>query len=95
MPRRSPFIVVLSLEERAALELRARRYTLPYYYVVRARMVLMAAAGLSNDEIALRLSTRREVVSLWRKRFVLGRLRGLEARPRPGRPRRQGLGSTR
>jgi transposase len=32
-------------------------------------MILMTAQGMSNDEIATRLDTRREVVSLWRKRF--------------------------
>jgi transposase len=50
-------------------------------------MVLMAADGLSNDQIAARLDTRREVVSLWRKRFFEDRLTGLEERSRPGRPR--------
>ena len=47
----------------------------------------MAAEGLSNDEIAKRLDTGREVVSLWRKRFFTERLAGLEERARPGRPR--------
>ena len=46
-----------------------------------------AAEGLSNDQIAERLDTRREVVSLWRKRFFEERLAGLEERARPGRPR--------
>jgi transposase len=50
-------------------------------------MVLMAADGLSNDQIAARLDARREVVSLWRKRFFEERLAGLEERSRPGRPR--------
>ncbi len=47
----------------------------------------MAAEGLSNDEIARRLDTRRDVVSMWRKRFFDDRLAGLEERSRPGRPR--------
>ncbi len=50
-------------------------------------MILMAADGLTNDQIAARLDTRREVVSLWRKRFFAERLAGLEERSRPGRPR--------
>jgi len=50
-------------------------------------MILLAAEGLSNDQIATRLDTRREVVSLWRKRFFEERLAGLEERSRPGRPR--------
>ena len=40
----------------------ARSYTLPYWQVTRAQMVLMAADGLRNDEIAQRLNCRREVV---------------------------------
>ena len=88
MPRRSPFEVKLSQEERKTLELRARSYTSPYFAVIRAQMILLAAAGQRNDEIAQRLNTRREVVSRWRKRFVLQRLAGLDERPRSGRPRK-------
>ena len=86
MPRKSPYTVTLSPEQRAELEARARRYTLPYRDVVRAKIVLMAAAGLDNDEIAARLDTRREIVSKWRKRFFEQGLAGLEERPRGGRP---------
>jgi transposase len=39
------------------------------FQVQRAKIVLLAAEGLSNDQIAARLDTRREVVWLWRKRF--------------------------
>ncbi|HUU61451.1 MAG TPA: helix-turn-helix domain-containing protein [Acidimicrobiia bacterium] len=53
---------------------------------MRAKMVLLAAEGLSNDEIARRLDARREVVSKWRKRFFEERVEGLEERPRRGRP---------
>jgi len=49
-------------------------------------MVLLAADGLRNDEIAARLNCRREVVSQWRKRFFEARLAGLEDLPRRGRP---------
>lgn len=49
-------------------------------------MILYAAEGMANDEIAERLDTRREVVSLWRKRFFADRLAGLEEHARPGRP---------
>ena len=54
--------------------------------LVRVKIVLMAAEGLHNHEIASRLSTRREIVSKWRKRFFTERLGGLEERPRRGRP---------
>ena len=69
------------------MQRRATKYTLPYYQVVRAKMILLAAQGLRNDQIAARLDVRREVVSQWRKRFFDDRLAGLEERPRPGRPR--------
>jgi hypothetical protein len=87
MPRHSPFRITLSVNERQELIARARKYTLPYYQVQRAKMILMAAEGIENDEIARRLETRREVVCLWRKRFYEKRLAGLEEHPRPGRPR--------
>ena len=86
MPRRSPYAIDLSDEQRQILEARARKYTLPYRDVVRAQMVLLAAQGLRNDEIAQRLNTRREVVSMWRKRFFHEGLAGLEERPRQGKP---------
>ena len=49
-------------------------------------MILLAAAGWSNDEIAAALCVGRDVVSLWRKRFFHERLSGLEERARAGRP---------
>jgi hypothetical protein len=87
MSRNSPYDITLSSEESGILEEKARRYTLPYYQVLRAQMILLAAEGLRNDQIASRTNTRREVVSMWRKRFFYERLAGLEERPRPGRPR--------
>jgi DNA-directed RNA polymerase specialized sigma24 family protein len=87
MPRTSPFLIRLSSSEAAELQRRAAKYTLPYFRVQRAKMILLAAEGLSNDEIARRLDTRRDVVSMWRKRFFTERLAGLEERARPGRPR--------
>jgi hypothetical protein len=86
VPRPSPYRIELSDEERRVLESLARSYTLPYWQVVRAQMVLLAAEGLRNDQIADRLHCRREVVSQWRKRFFEQRLAGLEDRPRRGRP---------
>lgn len=87
MPRQSPYSIVLSRAEERELAARARKYTLPYFQVQRAKMILMAARGLENDEIARQLGTRREVVWLWRKRFFEKRLPGLDETPRPGRPR--------
>ena len=87
MPRKSPFRIELSADESAELSRRATRYTLPYFEVVRAKMILMAADGMDNDQIAACLNTRREEVSQWRKRFFKERMAGLEERVRPGRPR--------
>ena len=87
VPRSSPYSITLSANEERELRGRAARYTLPYCEVVRARMILLAADGLSNDQIAARIDSRREVVSMWRKRFFEERLAGLEERSRPGRPR--------
>src|SRR6266700_217601 len=83
---KSPFEIVLSGEERAELERRGACYTLPFKVVQRAKMILYAAEGLSNAEIARRLETAAEVVGRWRKRFFEERLAGLEDRERAGRP---------
>jgi len=88
MSRKSPFVVDLTAEEQRKLESAARQYTSPYCEVVRARIILMAAQGLSNDLIAARLDTPRQIVSKWRKRFALARLPGLEGQPRGGRKAR-------
>lgn len=78
-----------SVRERTRIELEriANQYTLPYYIVVRAKVALMAAQGLDNKTIGEKLSTPREVVCKWRKRFYEERLDGLQDKPRPGRPR--------
>jgi hypothetical protein len=86
VPRESPYRITLTGDEREELIRRVNKYTLPYFIVVRAKMILLAHQGLSNDQIAKRLSTRREIVSMWRKRFFEKRLAGLEDRQRPGRP---------
>jgi hypothetical protein len=87
MPRTSPYVVRLSSGEAVELQRRAGKYTLPYFQVQRARMILLAAEGLNNEDIAARLSTPPEVVGRLRKRFFVDRLGGLEEQARPGRPR--------
>jgi len=87
MPRSSPYSIILSGNEERELRRRAAKYTLPYFEVIRAKMILLTAEGLPNDQIAARLDARREVVSMWRKRFFEDRMVGLEERSRPGRPR--------
>lgn len=86
MPRSSPFIIALTDREQYLLESAARKYTSPYKDVIRAKIILLAAQGYSNDEIALRLDTPRQIVSKWRKRFFQDRLLGLQDQPRGGRP---------
>ena len=86
MPRQSPFCIMLTAEDRVRLENAARRYTSPYRDVIRAKIVLYAAQGLGNDEIARRLDTPRQIVSKWRKRFFHQGFGGLDEMPRQGRP---------
>ena len=88
MPRTSPFVIMLSQEERAELEARSKEYTSPYRDVLRARIVLLASQGLGNDRIAARLDTPRQIVGKWRQRFHVQRLPGLDDLPRGGRPAR-------
>src|SRR4051812_22474732 len=80
--------ITLSEEERVELERRAARLTLAYRDVQRAKIVLSAADGLSNAEIAGRLEVCSKVVGQWRRRFRERRLAGLQDQPRSGRPRR-------
>jgi hypothetical protein len=55
MPRTSPNTILLSDSERTQLEATARRYTAPYFEVIRAKLILLAADGLENEVIAQRL----------------------------------------
>ena len=87
MPRKSPYIISLDKQEVEQLTSVARQYTAPYCEVVRSKVILLAADGLSNLEISGRLDLPRQVVSKWRKRFFAERLTGLQGRPRRGRPR--------
>jgi len=87
MPRKSPYNIVLIPEERSALNAILRQYTLPYFKVVRAKAILLAAQGLQNKQIGEKLDLPREVVYKWRKRFFYERMDGLQDRPRRGRPR--------
>ena len=53
----------------------------------RARMVLLAADGVSNTEIADRIGVSRPTVIGWRDRYASSGMRGLEDERRSGRPR--------
>ena len=82
----TPYRIELADEERAVVEQRARSSNAPFRLVIRARIVLYAAEGLDNVAIAERLDASRSFVSRVRKRFYEERLKGLEERPRSGRP---------
>jgi transposase len=87
MSRRSPFEVGLSVEDRAILEALASSRIAAHAEVVRARIVLLAADGERNVDIARRVGVCVDVASKWRKRFCEEGLTGLKDRPRRGRPR--------
>lgn len=79
--------VVLSPDERETLERWARRPKSAQALAQRCRIVLLAADGHINGEIATRLGVARVTVGKWRRRFAERRLDGLIDEPRPGRPR--------
>ncbi len=87
MSRPSPFQVVLTAEERRVLEARVRRRKAEQREVLRARIVLAAAQGEENKQIAERLGIAPNPASKWRKPFFQEGLAGLADRDRPGRPR--------
>jgi len=80
--------ISLSAQVRGELEARAAKLTLAYRDVQRAKIVLYAADGVSNAEIARRLEMCSKVVGQWRRRFVEHGLEGLADQARSGRPRR-------
>jgi transposase len=88
MPRKSPYLIDLTEVEKKKLEQMAQKYTAPYFSVLRARIVLLAAEGLDNDKIAAKFDIPRRIVSKWRKRFFEERIPGLNDQPRSGRPAR-------
>ena len=87
MASTSPFKIELTAGQREELERRACSYTAPYWQVVRAKVVLLAANGMANSEVAQQVGTSPQVVHRWRKRFCEQGLEALKDRPRSGRPR--------
>jgi len=78
----------LTDDERAQLEAWTRRRTSAQALALRSRIVLLAAAGRNNSEIAGELGVHRNMVAKWRSRFLEHRLDGLCDEPRPGQPRK-------
>jgi hypothetical protein len=83
-----PTEITLSDEERSELERVAVLQKAPHQDVQRAKLVLYAAKGHSNVEIAARLDMSSKNVGRWRRRFDEQRLEGLSDKARSGRPRR-------
>ena len=86
--------IVLSDDERRTLTTWSRGRSTPARLVLRAKIVLAAAEGKTNETIAAELGTSKPTVGRWRSRFAARRTAGIEkdasvpdARP-PSRPRR-------
>jgi hypothetical protein len=79
--------VTVSETEERELRRRAAQYTRPHREVIRAKVVLLAAEGHSDCEIARRLDCTDKTAGKWRRRFAEEGLAGLDERRRPGRPR--------
>jgi len=78
--------VVLDPDQKEVLESRARARSAPARSVERARIVLLANAGLQDQQIAAKLKITPEKAARWRNRFLDGGLVALEKdAPRPGR----------
>jgi len=87
MPSPVAVAIELSVAEREQLDAWTRRRSSAQAVALRSRIVLAAAEGLKNTEIAERVGVTRPVVTKWRNRFAEDRLEGLLDEPRPGRPR--------
>jgi hypothetical protein len=79
----SPCVIRLGEVERAELESLSRRATAPHRAVLRARIVLLAASGVSNAGIARRLGTCADTARKWRRRYCEKGLDGLADTPGP------------
>ena len=82
--------IELSGEERDTLARRLRRRKISRGEAQRAEIVLLAADGENNCEIARRVGVTRQTVRAWRERFAVTRLDGLSDEPRCGAPRKIG-----
>src|SRR5205823_3173345 len=70
---RSRFETVdVSADDRRLLERWLRSGTTPQRFVLRSRIVLLIAKGLSGREVARRLGVSRHTVDLWRNRYRIG-----------------------
>jgi transposase len=82
--------IVLNEAEKQTLTSLIRKHGAPQSLAVRGRIILAAAAGLTNKDIAAKLGVCAHTAGEWRKRFAGARLDGLYDEPRPGAPRQIG-----
>ena len=87
MAMSSPFIITLTTLDESVLYARARSSKSAHRDVIRARIVLAAATGATNTEIAAEVGVHVDTVRKWRRRFVTAGLPGLDDLPRSGRRR--------
>lgn len=85
---RVPAVIELTEEEERDLRLVLRTPSAPQEQATRARIVLRAAEGASNTEIAREIGVSLPTVGLWRRNFSERGMDGLQTAPRSGRPRR-------
>jgi len=79
----------LSTEEKEILLRWMRSSKTEQRMVERARVILLAASGLSGKEIALKMKTREARISKWLRRFAQDRMAGLSDNVRSGEKRRK------
>lgn len=82
----SPFEIILTTTEKSTLSKWINAHTSEQRLVLRARIILAAAAGDTNAGIATATGLHLDTVRKWRRRFRIDRLTGLRDRPRSGRP---------
>ena len=87
MPNKTAAALALKDGDRPRLEALLRSATAPAGVAQRARIVLLAAEGSANYEIAERVGVTRPTVNLWRRRYAEQGLAGLDGVRPPGRPR--------
>src|SRR5665213_1468588 len=78
-------------DDRSTLTTWSRSRALPQRLVLRARIVLLAAEGMPNRQIAAKTATSQPTVHLWRSRYASGGIAALELdQPGRGRPKQHG-----
>ena len=86
-PGRKLMPLTLNPQQQNQLEGVAHSTTMPYGVVLRARMILACAEGLTNAAVSERIGASPQAVGKWRRRFLEAGIEGLHDQLRPGRPR--------